>query len=55
MKTFEVIATIKQIITADNKENAMRRANSLIDINGAVSFNTGKIKYQVKKYQGKRR
>ena len=52
MKTFEVTAIIKQIITADNKENAMRRANSLIDINGVVSFNTGKIKYQVEKYRG---
>ena len=53
MKTFEVIATIKQIITSDNKENAIRRANSLIDVNGTVSFNTGKINYQVKNIEGR--
>ena len=52
MKTFEVTATIKQIIKADNKENAMIIADSLIDIDGVVSFNTFKINYQVKKYRG---
>ena len=36
-KTFEVTATIKQTITADNTQNAFKRAYSLIDIDGAVS------------------
>jgi hypothetical protein len=48
-KTFIVTATIKQNIKAKSKEEAINYANSYIDLNGAVSFNTGKIKYQVEK------
>ena len=48
-KTFIVTATIKQTIKAKNKEEAINYANSLIDLNGGVSFNTGKINYQIEK------
>ena len=47
-KTFEVTATIKQTITADNTQNAFKRAHSLIDIDGHVSFNTGNINYRIR-------
>jgi hypothetical protein len=47
-KTFTVIATIKQTIKAESKEEAINYANSLIDLNGGVSFNTGKINYKIK-------
>jgi len=50
MSKFKVIATIEQIIEADTREKALSRANQLIDINGVVSFNTGKIKYQIENY-----
>ena len=46
-KTFTVIATIKQNIKAKSKEEAIKYANSLIDLNGGVSFNTGKINYKI--------
>ena len=49
MSKFKVIATIEQIIEADTRENALSRANQLIDVNGVVSFNTGEIKYQIEK------
>jgi len=52
MSEFKVIATIEQIIEADTREKALSRANQLIDINGVVSFNTGKIKYQIENYGG---
>ena len=55
MKEFIVTATIVQIIKADTQEKALNRANQLIDVDGTVSFNTGKIKYQVEKYRGQGR
>jgi len=48
---FKVIATIEQIIEADTREKALSRANQLIDVDGVVSFNTGKIKYQIENYR----
>ena len=51
MSKFKVIATIEQIIEADTREKALSRANQLIDVNGVVSFNTGKIKYQIENYR----
>ncbi len=53
MKEFKVTATIEQIIKADTQEKALNRANQLIDVDGTVSFNIGKIKYQVENYRGK--
>ena len=50
MSKFKVIATIEQIIEADNKQNAFKRAHSLIDIDGIVSFNTGNINYRIENY-----
>ena len=55
MKEFKVTATIEQIIKADTQEKALNRANQLIDVDWTVSFNTGKIKYQVEKYRGQGR
>ena len=46
--TEEEYKAIKQTIKAESKEEAINYANSLIDLNGGVSFNTGKINYKIK-------